>query len=784
MAVKNLLIRGGADFSDMQKGLNKAQKSLSNFQSNVKSVMGKVAAVFAAIKIGELIKDSVKDAMSVESSIENINRTMQNSAKAFEDWVKSQSQAYGMSIQEGYKYGSTYSNLISSFQSNTKEIANSTQELMQATAIIASKTGRTFEDTAERIRSGMLGSTEAIEDLGVYTQVSMLESTEAFKQLANGKTWQQLNFQTQQQIRLAAILEQTYARYGTTLSDTAQTRHNQFIASLKNVQLTLGQAFLPIYNAILPPLTTFINALSKAISIIAQFTTALFGKPKATKQQTQSISSQSEAVSGLGDNLDSVEDSANSAKKAVKSLAGFDELNTLNQDSGTSGSSGGTGSSGGIGGVDTSGFDLGDNGFLSSVTEVSEKIQAFADKIKNCFNTLKEFIINNKEIIISALAGIAAAFTAYFLITNWATILAAIKGAFIALGTAISGLSLPILAISALIGLLVGNIVYLWQTNEEFRNSIIEVWNSIKAFISKVVTDIGIILTNLWDKYGKTLIKNIKEFFGTIQSFILNAWESVIKPIITNALEMLTWLWDNHLKGVVKELGEFIVKLVNGALEIWNKFISPIVNYLTKTLGPIFVSIFNLIVNTIGSAVAVMSDIMKGLLKVLGGIIDFIVGVFTLNWSKAWTGVKNIFKGIFDTLVGVAKYPLNLIIDLINSAIGGINMMIGKINKVPGINISTIPNIPKLAKGGIVDSATLSIIGEQGKEVVMPLENNTGWITDLAEKVATRMPQGNGGTNIGDGDIILQIDSSVIGKVALKQLRKMQRQGNVTLIPT
>ena len=76
MAVKNLLIRGGADFSNMNRGLNKAQKSLSNFQSNVSSIMGKVATIFATIKIGELIKSSVEDAMSVETSIENINRTM------------------------------------------------------------------------------------------------------------------------------------------------------------------------------------------------------------------------------------------------------------------------------------------------------------------------------------------------------------------------------------------------------------------------------------------------------------------------------------------------------------------------------------------------------------------------------------------------------------------------------------------------------------------------------------------------------------------------------------
>lgn len=777
MAVKNLLIRGGADFSGVKKELNKAQKNISGFQKNVNGIMSKIKFTLGAIGIGALVKESTKAAMSVESSVDNINRTMQNYAKSFGEWVKTQSKSYGMSIQEGYKYGSTYSNLISSFQGDTKAITDSTQELMKATGIIASKTGRTFEDTAERIRSGMLGSTEAIEDLGVYTQVSMLESTEAFKQLADGKTWAQLNFQTQQQIRLAAILEQTYARYGTTLADTTQTRHNQFIASLKNVQLTLGQAFLPIYNAILPPLTTFISALGKAISVIAQFTTALFGKPKAAAQQTQAISNQTSAVSGLGDSLDSTGDSANKAKKALKSLAGIDEINTLNQDTDSSGS-------GSAGGIDNplDGLDMGDGGFLSSVTEVSEKIQKLADKIKSAFKIMKDFIVGNKEVIISVIAGIASAFGSFLLITNWSKIIEGMQLAFYALGYAISGISLPIVAISALIGLLIGNIVYLWQTNENFRNSVIEVWNSIKEFINTVITDIGTILTSLWAQYGQTLIDNLKGFMESIQKIIVTIWESVIKPIITNALEMLTWLWNNHLKGLVEELGKFIMKLVNGVLEIWNKFISPIVDFLVKTLGPVFVTVFNYIVDSIGTAIAVISDIVKGLLRVFGGIIDFLVGIFTLNWSKAWQGIKDIFGGIFDSLVGIAKWPLNMIIDLVNTAISGINSMIKVINKVPGVNISTVPKIPKLAKGGIVDSPTLSLIGEQGREAVMPLENNTGWITDLAEKVATRMPQGSGDNSIS-GDLILQIDGSVIGKVALKQLRKMQRQGNITLIP-
>lgn len=774
MAVKNLLIRGGADFSGVKNELNKAQKNISGFQKNVSGIMSKIKFALGAIGIGALVKESTQAAMSVESSIDNINRTMQNYAKTFGDWVKTQSQSYGMSIQEGYKYGSTYSNLISSFQSSTKGIADSTQELMKATGIIASKTGRTFEDTAERIRSGMLGSTEAIEDLGVYTQISMLESTNAFKQLADGKTWAQLNFQTQQQIRLAAILEQTYARYGTTLADTTQTRHNQFIASLKNVQLTLGQAFLPIYNAILPPLTTFINALGKAISVIAQFTTALFGKPKAAAQQTQAISNQSSAVGGLGDSLDDTTGSANKAKKALKSLAGIDEINTLNKGTDSSSGSG----SGGVAPVD--GLSMDNSGFLSSTVEVSDSVQKMADKIKAIFRRLKQFVIDNKEIIISVIGGIAAGLSSFLIISNWAKILATVKAAITGLVAAFGGISLPIVAIAALIALVVGNLIYLWQTNEGFRNSVIEVWNSIKDFFSQVIADIGTILTDLWDKYGQTLIDNLKGFMKSIQDIIINVWENIIKPIINGALEMLTWLWDKHLKGLVEELGEFIMKLVNGALEIWNKFISPIVNFLIKTFGPAFAETFNFLVNLIGTSIAVISDVLKGLLRVFGGIIDFIVGVFTGNWEKAWQGVQDIFGGLMDGLVSLIKWPLNAIIDLINFAIDGLNKLLTfKLPDILGggeVGIK-VPKIPKLARGGIIDSPTIAMVGEAGKEAVMPLENNTGWISELADKLSGRMDGGS-------GNLTLMIDSSVIGKVALNQLRKMQRQGNVTLIPT
>jgi hypothetical protein len=78
------------------------------------------------------------------------------------------------------------------------------------------------------------------------------------------------------------------------------------------------------------------------------------------------------------------------------------------------------------------------------------------------------------------------------------------------------------------------------------------------------------------------------------------------------------------------------------------------------------------------------------------------------------------------------------------------------------------------------------MVGESGKEAVMPLENNTGWIKDLAGQIAGMIGTSNSqvSTTQQSGDIIFMIDGSVIGKVALSQLQKMQRQGKITVLPT
>ena len=180
----------------------------------------------------------------------------------------------------------------------------------------------------------------------------MIQSTEAFKRFANGQSWDQLDYQTQQQIRLMAILEQATAKYGTTLSQSVNGRISLFKSLLKDAALNIGNAFLPIINAVMPILNSFAMVLKNVTGKLAEFIALMFNK-KATVTDggvASAASSAGEALQdaaggagdladamddaddasgGIADNLD---DTAKSAKKAVKELlglTGFDEINLL-----------------------------------------------------------------------------------------------------------------------------------------------------------------------------------------------------------------------------------------------------------------------------------------------------------------------------------------------------------------------------------------------------------------------------------------------------------------------
>ena len=337
----------------------KVQQSTNQIKAQSGSMLGTFAklAKFAGLAyLGKKMLDvgmySTQMALEVTAAVNQIKRQMGESSQTFLKWVNDNASAMNMSTGEATKYGAVYSNLFSGFIKDSNKLSAYTAKMLQTSAVVAEGSGRSITDVMERIRSGLLGNTEAIEDLGINVNVAMIQSTEAFKRFANGQSWDQLDYQTQQQIRLMAILEQATAKYGTTLSQSVNGRISLFKSLLKDAALNVGNAFLPIINAVMPILNSFALVLKNVTGKLAEFIALMFNKKATVKDGGVASAASSagdalkdaaggagdladamddadDASGGIADNLD---DTAKSAKKAVKELlglTGFDEINLL-----------------------------------------------------------------------------------------------------------------------------------------------------------------------------------------------------------------------------------------------------------------------------------------------------------------------------------------------------------------------------------------------------------------------------------------------------------------------
>lgn len=360
--------------SDQVKNATAKVREQSN---SIGSAFGKLAKFAGFAILGKKLLDvgmySTQTALEVSASMNQIKRQMGESSQSFLKWVNDNANAMNMGVGEATNYGAVYSNLFSGFIKDTDKLSAYTAKMLQTSAVVAEGSGRTITDVMERIRSGLLGNTEAIEDLGINVNVAMIESTEAFKKFANGQSWQQLDYQTQQQIRLMAILEQATAKYGDTLSNSVNGSISLFKSLMKDAALNLGNSMLPIINAIMPVLNSFAMVLKNVTAKLAEFIALMFNKKATVKDGVGGAvgdmgNAMKDAAGGAGDLADAVDDagdsaggladnlgdSAKNAKKAAKELLGlmgFDEINILQKpkDDDAGGSGGGGGGKGGKG---------------------------------------------------------------------------------------------------------------------------------------------------------------------------------------------------------------------------------------------------------------------------------------------------------------------------------------------------------------------------------------------------------------------------------------------------
>ena len=183
-------------------------------------------------------------------------------------------------------------------------------------------------------------------------------------------------------------------------------------------------------------------------------------------------------------------------------------------------------------------------------------------------------------------------------------------------------------------------------------------------------------------------------------------------------------LWEG-LKNIFGNIRDFIVNIVGNIGSFLEERFPAVFGFITGHLGILRDTFFS---------------IFEGIKDIFRGVIDFVAGVFTGDWGRAWEGVKSVFTGIFSTLGAVLKAPINMIINMINGVIGAINgISISVPGWVPVIGGNTLgfdlPKIPMLAKGTDNHIGGPAIVGEKGPELVILPQGTSVTPADETRKI-------------------------------------------------
>ena len=490
-------------------------------------------------------------------------------------------------------------------------------------------------------------------------------------------------------------------------------------ASLAGLKASWGAAFAPVLNAVVPVLQTLISWLTAAANAVAQFFAVLSGKGTFKK-----------AIANTGKLSSNLGGAADNAKEAKKQLMGIDTLNVMN-DTDTGGSGGGGGGSAG-------------NGFEYEDVAISENI-------KNNFELIKDIVL-----------GIGAGIAGWGL-GKVLSKLGLIKGGFKQM------LGIVMLVSGAVIAIKGG--IDAWENGVDWQN-LIEMIGGVAgaaigaalafgktgAAITLLIGGIGMVVTAFhdWITTGELSTQTAALFAGGIiaiglaLTLLTGSWiPLVIAAILALGVAIVKW-WDEisaWLDSIVEKVNSFF----NNAIKTLSEKGTLITGVFVLLYGSVQ-TIFNAIAGVIKTVLATIRAVLITFAQVVKGFAtgDWASSLEAIKsaWLDVWNSIKQTGANIINSIIGTVEAFVNNVIVMFNrlvSAVSSVMQFFG------GSGISwragTV-SIPRLAKGGIVDTATMFVAGEAGKEAVVPLERNTQWVTMVADGIVDRMTDKFAGLNM------------------------------------
>lgn len=311
----------------------------------------------------------------------------------------------------------------------------------------------------------------------------------------------------------------------------------------------------------------------------------------------------------------------------------------------------------------------------------------------------------------------------------------------------------------AAIAPLVPQLVQLWTTASPVM-IVLQALTPLLPQIAALFGQIVGVVANLAAGVLPILIPVITQLAG-----ILGGVLAAVLPIIFDLISSLAPVFFTLVEAImpvvtaVLSLLGPILSLLEPLLALIGPILTPLIDLLVLVIGvalqPLMFAFQNLlppILDVVGVLVSSLFPVIEAITQILGGVIDFIVGVFTGDWERAWSGIVSIFSGIWNGIVGIVKGVINLVIAQVNGVISGINGVAGAVRDATGGVVDLrIPRIPSLAMGADVDprrGGTLALLAEAGEAETVTNLGTTNAALEAATQLANRALAGETGIDI------------------------------------
>ena len=703
MADGRIVVQAEVDAKNAQKELDKLTAKIDKMEAELKKSTGEQSGLKSQL---DAAKESAKQAenalKSLRAESERLRKITSGEVSASPDVyisAYSRQSEVAAQIKEQEALLKEQDKIVESLDGKYAKITDKVME--QTSALDAAKT-RAGELTQEITNAS--GASERME----LAAKNVSDSMNTFGKRVSGLFKRVLVFSL-----ITRALQSLRTWLGKTIMQNEEAR--AAVARLKAAFLTLAQ---PILQVVIPVFVKLVNILTQVVTAIAKFFGMLSGK---------SWASQKSAAQGLNDEQKALEGVGAAAKDASKSMASFDEINQLT-DNTASGAGGGGGAASTEIAPDFSNLDMAEDklhDILGLVGAIAAGLLAW--KIASLFT-------NDLSKIWGIALAVAGAFAlVYFWLDAWnnGIDLQNFLGMLAGLAALAVGLAIAFGPIAAGIALVVGGLAMLVVGIKDVIENGFNLVNTLTIIAGLLAAGIGIsLLTGSWiplliagflaalvalvsfTGHGEELIQGLKNIIDGFGKFFKGVFTGDMKL----AVEGIKQIWEG-----MKQTWNAIVNSIKDA---WNMFITWL-----QSKSPVLAAFFQ----TVGKLV---SDLYNSVKDILKGIVDFVVGVFTGDWTKAWEGVKEIFKGIWNGIVSIIEAAINFIIDGINLLISALNTIHFEIpdwvpiigGKSFGISIPLVSRVelPRLAEGAVIppNREFMAVLGDQksGTNIETPLE--------------------------------------------------------------